>query len=140
MLEGEFKDNIREGYGILIRPDGAKYIGNYKNDYQEGRGININKEGKELIGLFKDGHVVKGKSIIYYNELNIHSMHFTNYYEGDFQNNKREGYGIFIMEDGSKYEREFQKDAYCGKGHIISVILINMKEDLKIIKKKEKVQ
>ena len=43
-------------------------------------------------------------------------MHFTNYYEGDFQNNKREEFVIFIMEDGSKYEGKFQKDAYCGKG------------------------
>ena len=118
-MEKFLKENLkirREGYGILIRPDGTKYIGNYKNDYQEGRGININKEGKELIGLFKDGHVIKGKSIMYYNEPNIHSMLFTTNYEGDFQNNKREGYGIFIMEDGSKYEGEFQKDAYCGKG------------------------
>ena len=51
--------------------------------------------------------MVKGKSIMYYNEPNIHSMHFTNYYEGDFQNNKREEFVIFIMEDGSKYEGKF---------------------------------
>ena len=102
IFEGEFKNNKREGYGTLLRPDGTKYIGNYKNDLQEGNGININKDGKELHGLFHNGKVIKGQSIMYYNEPNIHSMHFTNYYEGDFQNNKREGYGIFIMEDGSK--------------------------------------
>ena len=37
-------------------------------------------------------------------------MNFTNKYEGDFQNNKREGYGTFVMSNGDRYEGEFQKD------------------------------
>ena len=113
---GEFKNNKREGFGKLLRPDGTQFIGNYINDLQEGLGININKEGKELKGFFHNGKAIKGKSIMYYNEPDINKMHFSNIYEGDYINNKREGYGKFIMSNGDIYEGEFQKDSYNGKG------------------------
>ena len=119
---GEFKNNKRDGYGYLIRPDGTKFEGTYKNDVQDGFGTNITKDGRKLVGFFKEGKAVQGKSIMYYNEPNIQKMHFTNYYEGSFQNNRREGYGIFIM------EKEF----------IIGQMVINMKVSLKTIKGKEK--
>ena len=113
---GLFKDNQREGKGILIRPDGTKYIGNYKNDDVDGIGININNEGRELVALFIDGKPIKGKAIMYYGEPNKNNMHFTNRYEGDYQNKKREGYGKFVMANGDIYEGEFQNDEYNGKG------------------------
>ena len=109
----------REGEGILLRPDGTKYIGNYKNDVQEGWGKNITKEGKELMGFFKDGKIINGKAIMYYNEPNMNQMHFTIKYEGDYKNNKREGKGIFTMDNGDRYEGEFQRDKICGKGTYI---------------------
>ena len=78
--------------------------------------MNINKEGKKLIGFFCEGKAIKGKAIMYYNEENRYNMNFNNKYEGDFQNNKREGYGTFVMSNGDRYEGEFQKDTYNGKG------------------------
>ena len=116
IFTGKFKNNKRNGYGKLLRPDGTFFIGNYKNDVQEGIGISINKDGKELYALFEDGKVLKGKTIMYYDEPNLNKMHFTNYFEGEFQNDKREGYGIFIMNNGDRYEGEFQNDNYNGKG------------------------
>ena len=116
VYKGLFKNNKREGKGILYRPDGTIFEGKYKNDEQDGIGINTNKEGKKIIGFFKEGKVIKGKAIMYYDEQDRNKMHFTNKYEGDFQNNRREGYGTFIMNNGDRYEGEFQKDSYNGSG------------------------
>ena len=104
---------------MLIRPDGTKYIGPYKNDVQDGLGKNITKEGKELVAFFKDGNVIKGKSIMYYNEPNIDQMHFSIKYEGEYKNNKREGKGILILDNGDRYEGEFLNNKFYGKGKYI---------------------
>ena len=119
VFKGKFKDNKRVGEGILLRPDGTKYIGQYKNDVQDGIGKNFSKEGKELVGLFKDGKVVKGQSIMYYDEPDNDQMHFTIKYEGDYKNGKRDGKAIFTLDNGDRYEGEFQKDRFWGYGKYI---------------------
>ena len=113
---GYFKNNLRHGEGNLFRPDGTQYIGIYANDVQEGEGINITKDGRILKSFSKNGKVVKGKALMYYDEPNINSMKFKNIYEGDYQNNKRDGYGVFIYENGDKYEGEYMDDNINGKG------------------------
>ena len=107
------------GEGILLRPDGTKYIGQYKNDVQDGIGKNFSKEGKELVGLFKDGKVVKGQSIMYYDEPDNDQMHFTIKYEGEFQKDRFWGYGKYIWNDGDIYEGGFKNNKKEGKGKLI---------------------
>lgn len=116
---GEFKNNLREGKGILYRPDGTVFKGTYKNDIQDGEGININKNGKIFKALFKNGKVIRGSAIMYYLEENFNLMTFQYRYEGDYKNNKREGFGIFNMPNNDKYEGEFQNNKYNGKGKYI---------------------
>ena len=37
--EGEFVDDLREGYGVYKWPDGSKYEGDWKSDKQHGKGV-----------------------------------------------------------------------------------------------------
>ncbi len=37
--EGFFRDGIRHGNGIMVKPDGAKFYGTFKYDKREGLGI-----------------------------------------------------------------------------------------------------
>ena len=78
--------------------------------------MNITKDGRKIFGFFHNGKVLCGKSLMYYNEPDINQMHFTNIFEGEYRNNKREGYGKMIMANGDSYEGEFHNDSYCGKG------------------------
>ena len=136
---GIFKDNKREGEGILIRPDGTKYIGIYKNDLQEGIGKNITKEGKILIGFYKDGKIIKGKSIMYYNEPNIEQMHLILNTKVIIKiiKGKEKVFFFWIMEIDMM--ENFKKINYVEKGNIFGMMGIYMKEDLKIMLKREEV-
>ena len=49
--EGEYKDDIRNGFGIYKYKDGNRYEGEWKNDQKNGK-------GKELI-LFKIAFIKK---------------------------------------------------------------------------------
>lgn len=40
-------------------------------------------------------------------------------YEGEFQNGKFNGYGVFTRSDGMKYEGEFKSGQICGYGEKI---------------------
>ena len=117
-FEGTFKNNKRDGEGTLYRPDGTIYKGSYKNDVQNGIGINYNKEGKILKALFNNGKVIRGSAIMYYGQGNNDFLNFDeeNRYEGDYKNNRREGYGKLFLVNGNRYEGEFQNDLFTGNG------------------------
>ena len=59
------------------------------------------------IGQWKNG-LRKGKGIEYYSNENIK-------YDGDWINDKREGNGKYILEDGKYYIGQFKNDLGNGK-------------------------
>ncbi|MNE87643.1 MORN repeat protein [compost metagenome] len=61
---------------------------------------------EEYEGNWQDGKP-HGKGKLMY--LNV-SNETCNYYEGDFVNGQREGYGVFYYADGSKYEGCWQNN------------------------------
>ena len=62
------------------------------------------------------GHFVQGKyqgkGILYYN------FKEKKYYKGEFEDNKRHGYGKYYVNYKLKYEGEFKDDEYDGEGTI----------------------
>lgn len=42
---GQWNGNLREGYGIQIWPDGARYEGSWKDDKAEGKGKFLHADG-----------------------------------------------------------------------------------------------
>jgi hypothetical protein len=120
---GEFnkEKNIKEGRGILIWPNGAKYTGYFQNNMQnikgtmyhidgdiyEGEWLNnkANGEGKFIHkGIIYEGQWKNDKQ----NGHGKESWKDGSYYEGDFVNGKKEGKGKFVWADGSSYEGDFK--------------------------------
>ena len=131
---GEFntEKNIKEGRGILIFPNGAKYTGYFQNNMQnikgkiyhadgdiyEGEWLNdkANGEGKFIHkGLTYEGQWRNDRQ----NGHGIERLEDGSYYEGDFVNGKKEGYGKYVWADGSSYIGEFKDNAFNGKGKYI---------------------
>ena len=101
-------------------------INNYKNN--GGHELNHDDERykkirKSLYG-FRDG-----KKITYFRDGNR--------YEGNFKNNLRDGKGIFYY-NNYRYEGDWKNDKK-EREYIIIIMAIDMKENGKMIKEKEKV-
>ena len=76
---GEFKNNLRNGKGILYynkNDNRDRYEGEWKNDKREGKGICYFKNGDR--------------------------------YEGEWKNDKMEGKGIFYFNNGNRYEGQWK--------------------------------
>jgi hypothetical protein len=59
--EGEYKDNNREGYGVMTYPDrgmyqeGSRYVGEWKNGRRDGQGVmTYLDDDRRLEGEFRD--------------------------------------------------------------------------------------
>ncbi|MCF0114660.1 MAG: hypothetical protein HUJ56_04850, partial [Erysipelotrichaceae bacterium] len=131
IYEGQFLDGKPHGIGVVIRR-GKRYKVTFKNgipfnkrnddrSFEEGWGILPFVIGSGRI-LYSDGSTYKGR-------LNGGKPHGqgkfigangTAYYEGDFKDGKRSGYGTGTetSTDGNKYEGEFRNGLWHGKGTI----------------------
>ena len=60
--EGDRKNNLKEGKGILYFQNGDKYEGEFKNDKMDGKGVLYYANGEKFKGKFKeDKKIGKGK-------------------------------------------------------------------------------
>uniref|UniRef100_A0A8D0FYT8 ALS2 C-terminal like n=1 Tax=Sphenodon punctatus TaxID=8508 RepID=A0A8D0FYT8_SPHPU len=83
VYKGYFKDNLRQGFGILENPSSAKqpfkYTGHWENDKKSGYGAWDDKDrGERYIGMWQEDH--------------------------------RHGQGIVVMQSGVCYQRTFEMD------------------------------
>lgn len=55
--EGEFKDNMKDGYGVLITVNGWKYMGDFQKNKRHGYGRLFNPKEKLIFrGFWKYGY------------------------------------------------------------------------------------
>lgn len=62
IYDGEWVNNIKEGFGVLTFPAGSEYLryeGDFKNDLQIGEGKMICQNGEEIVINHKDGLMKK---------------------------------------------------------------------------------
>lgn len=58
ILKGEFMDNELNGFGTLeIKQDGSKYEGNFKNGIRDGWGVFQWLDGPRIEGFWKEGKI-----------------------------------------------------------------------------------
>ncbi|CDW71378.1 UNKNOWN [Stylonychia lemnae] len=118
--EGTWKHSCKHGKGTETFPNGDVYVGNYKGGYPQGQGKMMHKDGSIYEGNFDRGvklgkgrwyKTVKKDDYIQKKKIKIDYV-----YIGDFQNNKKNGYGVFTWGQISTYEGQFSNDHRHGFG------------------------
>ena len=124
---GELKNGKMNGKGkIYFKNGNVKYMGDFVNDKKEGIGqyffetdeyyfIEDHKKFNLLIGDYYIGPWLNDKM---YGIGKIYLRDGRLKYQGDFVNNKLEGYGKYIFEDGDYYVGDFFNNLQHGKGKI----------------------
>ncbi|XP_063171140.1 radial spoke head 10 homolog B2-like [Candoia aspera] len=110
--EGTFVKNLQMNHGSYKWPDGSMYEGEVKNGIRHGFGMY--KCGTHPVSYI--GHWVEGKrhgkGTIYYSEAG------SSWYEGDFVNNIKSGWGIRCYKSGNIYEGQWERDLRHGEGRM----------------------
>ena len=128
---GQFNNEKKEGIGLFINPNNI-FAGEFKNDLQNGLGYTYNKEFQKLYRgnyvnglpegkLIKESEIDKDEEEIQKLEKKLSKKNSFNYdngerYQGDFNNNKREGKGIYYYNNGNKYIGDWKNGLKEGKG------------------------
>lgn len=106
---GEWKNGMKDGFGIHHWPDGSIYEGDWRNDKACGKGKLIHADGDIYEGEWSDDKA-NGQGV--YTHSN--GAKFT----GAWKDDKQHGTGIEIWPDGAKYEGEYLEGKKCGKGKL----------------------
>jgi hypothetical protein len=129
MYDGEVKDNLRNGYGVYVYDNKFfRYEGDWKDGKKNGQGKIVMRDGSYVEGCFKDGEI-NGKGHKYNRSSGTeYTGDFVNgqlqgkgkitvnntIYDGEFQNNKRHGYGELNEE---RLNRVYKGQWYLNKKH-----------------------
>ncbi|XP_053131766.1 radial spoke head 10 homolog B-like isoform X2 [Hemicordylus capensis] len=110
--EGNFVKNLQMDHGSYTWPDGSIYEGEVKSGIRHGFGMyKCGTYPVSYIGQWFEGKR-HGKGTIYYN------MEGTSWYEGDFVNNIKSGWGIRCYKSGNIYEGQWERDVRHGEGRM----------------------
>ena len=107
LFEGNFQKGKIYGYGIKKKLNGYVYQGDFLNGMKDGFGIEENEDFKYKGEFNKD--IRKGKGEIFFKK-NKES------YEGEFEEGKINGIGIYTFKNGDIYEGQFKNGKMNGKG------------------------
>ncbi|XP_075070253.1 ALS2 C-terminal-like protein isoform X2 [Mixophyes fleayi] len=116
VYKGYFKDNLRQGFGILesvvSSTNPFTYTGNWEKDKWSGYGVwESSNKGERYIGMWLDNQR-HGPGIVL--------LHSGSCYQGMFNANKLVGNGILITEENTVYEGQFTEECLLsGKGKLI---------------------
>ena len=128
--EWDIENNIRHGRGILIWPEGSKYLGYWVNDKANIKGKLIHSDGDIYEGEWLDDKP-NGKGIYLNKDGTIYEGEWKNdkqdgkgkekwpdgsWYEGDYKDGKKNGKGKFYWADGNYYEGNFVENNISGEG------------------------
>jgi len=113
IYEGEWKGNIREGFGKQSWPDGARYEGEWMKNKAEGQGTFWHIDGDIFTGQWKED---KANGYGVYTHMNGAK------YEGYWKDDLQEGQGTEVWSDGSKYEGNYKEGKKHGYGLIFQFI------------------
>ncbi|XP_070585714.1 ALS2 C-terminal-like protein isoform X2 [Erythrolamprus reginae] len=115
VYKGYFKDNMREGFGVLDSPLSTghpfKYTGHWAKDKRTGYGVWDDKErGERYIGMWENDQR-HGPGIVV--------MQSGVCYQRTFHLDKMVGSGLLLLEDDTVYEGNFTNDfKFVGKGKL----------------------
>jgi len=112
--EGDWNENVREGYGVMIYSNGNKYEGNWANNKREGHGTLwklVNKSGEKYKRIYTgdwEEDKMSGQGTYFYpNE---------DRYDGSWFKGKKHGEGRMLYSNGDIYEGQWIEDMKEGYG------------------------
>ncbi len=117
--EGEFKNGLENGKGIIFFPNGNSYSGEFVNSKRNGKGTYLYANLGKYIGQFKNNKRHGQGTFIWFqnNDVNIVTKLLNklfsrySYYEGAWENGKKNGFGIFTDSiNGSKQQGIWKND------------------------------
>ncbi|XP_030067882.1 radial spoke head 10 homolog B [Microcaecilia unicolor] len=110
--EGDFVKNVPMGHGTYTWPDGSKYEGDVKDGIRHGFGMyKCGTQPVSYVGQWFCS-IRHGKGTIYFNEEG------TSWYEGDWVNNIRSGWGVRCYASGNIFEGQWENNARHGEGRM----------------------
>jgi hypothetical protein len=113
VYEGEFKDNLPNGSGVLRLPDGGVLKARFVNGMPDGADVELTWPG----GMRYRGQAdtvsrqMSGKGVLEVGDGSV--------YEGEFKENRPEGVGVFTYPNGDVYRGSFVNGKLEGKGSIL---------------------
>lgn len=128
--QGEWVEDIRDGRGYQIWPDGSLYEGFWKNNKANGRGRLIHADGDVYEGEWKDDkahgygvymHADGARYEGYWSEDKQHGRGVEQWpdgavYDGNYYDGEKHGEGCFKWSDGSVFTGTFHHNNIEGKG------------------------
>ncbi len=126
-LDVQVETDIRDKNKWYEIAPGIMYKGEWLNDVPHGKGMqeyigipgSYENSHTVMIGDFVDGKM-KGRGIAIYDRDDDEKM--MTFYEGEYNNNKKNGIGKYHYGNGSFYEGEFKNDKYNGTGRFVSAV------------------
>eukprot|EP00761_Pharyngomonas_kirbyi_P010862 gb/GECH01010885.1/.p1 GENE.gb/GECH01010885.1/~~gb/GECH01010885.1/.p1 ORF type:complete len:609 (+),score=128.08 gb/GECH01010885.1/:1-1827(+) len=112
---GDFYHGQITGKGVMQYSSGERYEGYWKEGKPNGEGRMQYANADIYYGKWKNGHP-HGKGSYLYNSAPGSSKPSLNFYDGEFQEGMRQGYGIFYYSDGSMYEGRWTENMKDGDG------------------------
>jgi hypothetical protein len=127
---GEWKNGMRDGYGILVWKDISKYIGEFVDNKVSGFGKFYYEEGDTYtgywvnfqangVGIFKttkdasyQGYWLNDKQ----DSFGIENWPRGSSYTGEYKNGNKEGIGLLNFEGNGGYEGQFEEGSISGIG------------------------
>lgn len=106
---GEWKNGVKDGFGVQNWPDGSVYEGEWKNDKASGKGKLIHGDGDVYEGEWSDDKA-NGHGVY----IHSNGAKFTGLWKDD----KQHGLGVENWPDGARYEGEYVEGKKCGKGKL----------------------
>ena len=111
--KGQWQNDVREGFGTEVNPDGTKYEGEWLDNRRHGKGTIFVKSGKKLartyVGEWANGQM-EGFGVYYYHNGEI--------YRGGWKGNQRSGKGRLDTKNGQFYDGEWANDKKNGFGKL----------------------
>lgn len=108
IYEGEVKDSVKNGYGMLIYSNGDVYTGNFVDDLKQGRGILKLANGDVFYCCFEKDRM-NGKGVCRFASGAV--------FDGIFTQDKMCGGSCkYIFANGDSYEGEWSKMTLNGRG------------------------
>lgn len=107
--EGDFKNGLREGYGVCRYKNGDIYDGDWKKDLKDGYGIYVQSDKRRFDGDWRENHMIKGKFFNWRGDM-VYEGTPDNYYSHNKEEEKR-----ILAEAKAKRESEPVKECVCDK-------------------------